>query len=78
MTGCDVTNTDLERSDVGDSDMTGVTLKGAILHSTNLAQTVNLTAEQVNSAKIDKKTALPPYLEVEWTSKTAFECKARQ
>ncbi len=61
---------DLRRADLGEADLTETYLHGA-----DLSEAFNLTAEQVESAYIDKETKFPQYIEVEWVSDKAFVCR---
>ena len=64
---------DLRGADLGDADLTDTYLHGA-----DLSEVSNLTAEQVESAYIDKETKFPKYLEVEWISDKAFVCRDKK
>ena len=73
----DFTDANLDQVDFTDSEWREVRLKGAQLTGANLESILDLSSEEINMAKIDKKTKLPPHLEVVWEGKD-FECKLRQ
>ncbi|MFJ5223924.1 pentapeptide repeat-containing protein [Streptomyces sp. NPDC088400] len=52
----------LGRSDLRDTDLSGANLSGADLSGADLSGAVNLTKNQVDSARIDGKTRLPARL----------------
>ena len=72
----DFSDANLDQVDFTDAELRGVIFKGAQLTGANLGVIPNLSCEQINQAKIDKFTKLPPHLEVIWEGKK-FECKLR-
>jgi hypothetical protein len=50
-------------------------LQWANLENATLRYATNLTPSQIQSAKIDRETILPHYLEVHWISDNNFHCK---
>ncbi len=49
------------------TDLTFARLDEANLSGADLRESINLTCEQVESARIDKKTKFPDYLQITWT-----------
>lgn len=76
MNEVNFTDANLDQVDFTDAEFKEVTLKGAQLTGANLETIANLSCDQINQAKIDKFTKLPPHLEVTWEGKK-FECKLR-
>jgi uncharacterized protein YjbI with pentapeptide repeats len=76
MDEVDFTDANLDRVDFTDAELKGVTFKGAQLTAANLSTILDLSCEQINLAKIDKFTKLPPHLEMIQEGKK-FECRLR-
>jgi hypothetical protein len=49
----------------------------ADLRDADMSQVINLTCQQLQSAKIDRTTRLPDYITINWLSDTAFDCGDR-
>ena len=83
LEGADLSGARLERANFEDAglqtanlnhaNLIGANLKRADLRGANLHHVVGLTRKQIELALIDKKTLLPNYLKIKWTSETAFE-----
>jgi uncharacterized protein YjbI with pentapeptide repeats len=73
----------LSEANLAAAYLSSALMQGAHLQSANLNQAVlrysmNLTSEQIQSAKIDRKTKVPNYLEIHWVSETEFSCEEKQ
>ena len=76
---------DLRKTLFTEANLTGAYLSSTLLQDTdyqwaNLSKAVmryslNLTAAQIQSAKIDRETKVPHYLKIHWVSETHFHCK---
>ena len=76
---------DLRKTLFTEANLTGAYLSSTLLQDTdfqwaNLSKAVmryslNLTAAQIQSAKIDRETKVPHYLKIHWISETDFCCK---
>ena len=83
LEGADLSGARLERANFEDAglqtanlnhaNLIGANLKRADLRGANLHHVVGLTREQIELALMDKKTLLPSYLKIKWTSETVFE-----
>ncbi|MEO0497711.1 MAG: pentapeptide repeat-containing protein [Pseudomonadota bacterium] len=62
LRNANLTNTNLSGADLSGSDLRGAILENADLRGANLTAVKNLTAEQLQSAKVDAHTRLPDYL----------------
>ena len=58
----DLSNANLDLADLNGTDLNGTDLSGADLTGADLSGAVNLTKDQVDSARIDGKTRLPARL----------------
>jgi pentapeptide repeat protein len=67
MSGVHFFDANIEGTHFSEANFMGVDLRGA----------KNVTCDQIRSAKIDKKTQLPGYLEITWTSDTEYQIKER-
>ena len=78
MEGTDLKGAGLQAANLSRSVLKNSNLEGADLKGANLRYAIGLTAEQIDSALIDKNTLLPNYLKVEWKSETEFKCHTSQ
>jgi len=63
----------LQTANLNRSVLKGANLNRADLRGANLRYVVGLTCDQIETAQIDRKTLLPSYIKINWTSETAFE-----
>ena len=56
------------------ADLEAADLTDAFLHGADLRGVLNLTAEQMEAAYIDRDTKVPEYIQVVWTSEKSFTC----
>ncbi len=81
----DLTGADLSRVDFTSAVLSEATLNGANLEDADfteaylcgvdLRQTFNLTCGQLELAYLDQETRFPDYIQINWLSDSAFECK---
>ncbi|MFI6697008.1 pentapeptide repeat-containing protein [Streptomyces sp. NPDC050433] len=62
LTDTDLTGTDLRGANLSRANLRETNLRDALLHGADLSGAVNLTKNQLNSARIDGKTRLPARL----------------
>ena len=67
----------LEAAYLSSALMQGTDLQFANLNQAVLRYSMNLTPDQVQSAKIDRKTKVPHYLKIHWDSETEFRCEEK-
>ncbi len=80
----DLSKADFSKADLSYAVISEATLKGAnmeeadlseaFLHGADMSEVLNLTAEQVESAYIDRDTKVPKYIQISWISDNAFTC----
>jgi uncharacterized protein YjbI with pentapeptide repeats len=63
LRGANMTKVDATNAIFRGADFAGARLKGAILRGADLTGAKNLTLEQLSSAIIDDRTALPAYID---------------
>ena len=73
---------DLSYAVISEAVLTGANLEEAdiseaFLHGVDMSGVLNLTAEQIESAYIDRDTKFPEYIQITWTSENAFTCSEK-
>jgi hypothetical protein len=67
----------LEAAYLASAFVQGADMQWANLNKAVLRYSVDLTPSQVQSARIDRETKVPQYLEILWTSKKDFRCEKK-
>ncbi|MEU0523084.1 pentapeptide repeat-containing protein [Streptomyces niveus] len=62
LNGADLRSANLRDTDLRNTDLSGANLSGVDLRDTDLRRALNLTKDQVDSARVDGKTLLPASL----------------
>jgi uncharacterized protein YjbI with pentapeptide repeats len=65
----------LVEADLSGANMEDAELEDAHLNGANLEGVINLTADQLDLAFLDKETKLPDNIEITWINEELFECK---
>jgi len=79
LTGANLVRSDLSYAVISEAILEGADLKDAdlsdsFLHGTDMSRALNLTAEQIESASIDRDTKVPENIQIIWTSEKVFTC----
>ena len=77
LTKANLSEAHFNRANLNEAYLLLTNLTGTDLMGANLTNAKNVTCDQINSAKIDKTTKLPDYLEIIWTSDTEYEIKEK-
>lgn len=74
LEGVDLSDSVIIEANLSEANLEDADLTDAYLHGTDLRRVRNLTADQIESAFIDRDTLVPEYLQVVWTSEKTFTC----
>lgn len=77
LEGADLSGSVIIEANLIEANLEDADLTDAYLHGTDLSKVLNLTADQIESAFIDRETMLPEYLQVVWTSEKTFTCAGK-
>jgi len=80
LSGAELSNADLTRAVLSEANLSSANLEDAdlsdtFLHGANLQDVFNLTCDQLESAKLDRETILPSYIQINWITEELFDCK---
>ncbi len=78
--GCNFTEADFSGADLSGAELVGsdfcdAILQGCNLEGANLDRVVNLTCEQLRSARINHETRFANTIRIHWTSESEVECE---
>ena len=75
LSNANFTKAVLVEADLSGANMEDAELEDAYLNAANLEGVINLTADQLDLAVLDKETKLPDNIEITWIDEELFECK---